>query len=346
MSISEKKTPKFDIPKTYRQWILASRPKGAVAEDDIKLVVVNMVENLEKGQMIVAIKYLSVDPYMRGTMNETSYGRTVPLNSTMIGAAVGTVVQSENANFKVADTVYGYFGWTEYAISSGTGVKKIPPEFQLSYSLGALGMPGATAYHGFFDICLPKAGDTIFVTGAAGAVGTLVGQLAKLASCTVIGSVGSQEKAKLCTSLGYDAVIVYKDKEFSQLSTELKSIAPSGIDCFFDNTGGLMSDVVFQHLNQFARVSICGQIANYNNKDDMVLGRPILADVLRKQIKVEGFVVSRWNDWSVAHSRIFEFIQAGKIVVKEDIVEGFDKMRDAFLGLFSGKNIGKCIVKI
>jgi len=334
-----------DIPKTFRQWILARRPSGNVVEDDIKMVTANMPETLDKGHFIVAVKFLSVDPYMRGLMNESGYGIAIPINGTMRGGASGIVVKSENPSFKVGDAVSGQFGWTEYAVSNGMLVKKIPADFPLSHTLGVLGMPGATAFHGLFDLCVPKPGDTVFVSGAAGAVGNLVGQLAKLSSCRVIGSVGSNDKAKWLTSLGFDSVLVYKDKDFKKLHEELKTMAPNGIDCYFDNTGGLMSEVVFSCLNQFSRVAVCGQIAHYNSKDEKVMTRPFLADCLSRQIKVEGFMVGRWTDWTGAHTKLNRFIKENKLVVKEDIMEGFDKMRDAFMGLFTGQNTGKAIVK-
>jgi len=208
-------------------------------------------------------------------------------------------------------------------------------------------MPGATAYFGFFDICLPKPGDTLFVTGAAGAVGSLVGQLGKIAGCKVIGSVGNKDKVNFCKQLGFDEVLIYSGKDMKTLNTELKTIAPQGIDCFFDNTGGPMSDAVFKNMNTFGRVSICGQIAHYHNVDpDSVTGLPVLTTILRKQLKVEGWIVTRWSDHMIAHNRLSGWIKDKKLIVKEDFTDGFENMADAFIGLFSGKNTGKAVIRV
>jgi len=306
-----------------------------------------MPNKLERNQILIKILFLSVDPYMRGSISNNPYALGINIGDVMIGSGAGVVVKSENPQFAVGQKVMGHLGWQEYAISEG-GVKKLPSEWELSYSLGVLGMPGATAYLGFFDICFPKPGETVFVTGAAGAVGSLVGQLAKIAGCKVIGSVGNSEKVKVCKDLGFDEVLIYSGKDLKTLDTELKKAAPLGIDCFFENTGGPMSDAVFKNMNKFGRVSICGQIAHYNNVDqDSATGLPVLTQILRKQLKVEGWIISqRWSDFTVAHNRLFEWIKQNKLIVKEDFTNGFEKTPAAFIGLFSGKNVGKAVIKL
>jgi len=344
----EKKTETYDIPKKYRRWVLKSRPEGLPTAEHFELQTVDMPAKLERNQVLIQIKFLSVDPYMRGSISTNPYALSINVGDVMVGSATGVIVKSENAGFTVGQKVVGHLGWQEYAISEGTNLRKIPNEWQLSYPLGVLGMPGATAYLGFFDICFPKPGETLFVTGAAGAVGSLVGQLGKIAGCTVIGSVGTSDKVKFCKDLGFDDVLIYSGKDLKTLEAELKKIAPQGIDCFFENTGGPMSDAVFKNMNKFGRVSICGQIAHYNSVDqDSATGLPVLTAILRKQLKVEGWIVSsRWSDFSVAHGRLHTWIQEKKLIVKEDFTNGFDKMPDAFIGLFSGKNLGKAVIRV
>jgi NADPH-dependent curcumin reductase CurA len=337
-----------ELPKTYRQWTLAKRPTGVPTMDDFKLKTVEMPNKLERNQILVQIEFLSVDPYMRGSISNNPYALGINIGDVMVGSVAGVVVKSENTQYPIGQKVMGHLGWQEYAVSEGNNLKKIPSEWELSYTLGVLGMPGATAYLGFFDICLPKPGETVFVTGAAGAVGSLVGQLAKIAGCKVIGSVGNSEKVKFCKDLGFDEVLIYSGKDLKTLDEEVKKVVPQGIDCFFENTGGPMSDAVFKNMNKFGRVSICGQISQYNSVDpDSTTGLPVLSYILRKQLKVEGWIISsRWSDFSVAHNRLFEWIKNKKLIVKEDFTNGFDKMPDAFLGLFSGKNVGKAVVKV
>jgi len=337
-----------ELPKSYHQWVLANKPTGLPSVDDFKLKTVEMPNKLEKNQILIKILFLSVDPYMRGSISNNPYSLGINVGDVMVGSAAGVVVKSENSQYPIGQKVMGHLGWQEYAISDGNFVKKIPSEWELSYSLGVLGMPGATAYLGFFDICLPKPGDTVFVTGAAGAVGSLVGQIAKIAGFKLIGSVFSSEKVKFCMDFVFDEVLIYSGKDLKTLEPEVKKAAPQGIDCFFENTGGPMSDAVFKNMNKFGRVSICGQIAHYNVVDqDTATGLPTLVHILRKQLKVEGWIISsRWSDFSVAHNRLAEWIKQKRIIVKEDFTNGFEKTPEAFIGLFSGKNVGKAVVKV
>lgn len=299
------------------------------------------------GHFVVKIQFLTVDPYMRGTMNPMAYGMANPIGTVMRGSGVGVVVHSKHPGYAVGDTVLGPFGWQEFAVTNGMMVEKISKEWQMSHALGALGMPGATAYYGLFDVLKPRAGETLFVSGAAGAVGSLVGQLGKLAGLTVIGSTSGEDKIKFAKSVGFDHVLSYKDKTAEELEAELKKVAPQGIDIYFDNTGGPMTYAVVNTLNQFGRISICGQIAYYNLANpNKVEAPPLFMKLLMKQATAQGFLVTQFKPWTHAHNRMFKWIQEGKLVVHEDVVDGFENMVKAFFGLFGGANTGKQLVRL
>jgi len=300
------------------------------------------------------MQWMSVDPYMRGTMNDIpSYGNSSPFPRSMKGGAIGTIIKTNHTNFKIGEIVEGKsLGWRDYAISDGTGIKKIqnPENFPLSYFLGCMGMPGATAYFGLIEICNPKKGETVVVSTATGAVGAIVRQIAKIIGCKVIGIAGGEDKCNFAKKIGYDECINYFGKNIHQLSLELKKFSPSGIDCYFDNTGGDITEAVFENLNNFARVSVCGQISYYNS-DKKPLSFPMGLYILRKQLKVEGWLVgSKWKDWTPAHKNIGNWIKEGKLIVKEDIWDGLENAFPAFLSLFrreSGTvNFGKVVIKI
>jgi len=286
-------------------------------------------------------------------MRRRAYGRDIALGTPITGAGVGKVVETRSTRFAIGDTVAGAYGWQEYAVVhelAGT-MMKIDPTYKPSHTLGVLGMPGATAYFGFLEVCHPRPGDVVFVTGAAGAVGALVGQIAKLTGCFVVGSAGGAAKVKQCLELGYDACIDYKGKDTDALEAELRALVATrggGVDCFFDNTGGAMSDAVMLCMSQFGRVSVCGQIALYNAADQKrVTGAPILMNLLAKQVKAEGFIVTRWKDnWPLAFRHLHAWIKEGKIRVTEDVTDGIENMFKAFLTLFSGENNGKKLVRV
>jgi len=269
------------------------------------------------------------------------------LGEVMHGDGIGTVLKSTHEGYEVGDVVYGPVGWQDFAVTTGNRFTKVSKTWKKSHVLGALGMPGATAYYGLIEICHPRPGETLFVSGAAGAVGSLVGQIAKIMGLTVIGSAGGTSKLNALRDFGFDHVVDYKDKTSEQLSTEIKALAPQGIDIYFENTGGPVSEAVVMNMNTGGRISVCGQINEYNSETPLsITGLPYLMYILFKQLKVEGFMVPRFLPWTKAHNAIHQWITEGKIRVVETETVGLENAFDAFLGLFSGKNTGKAIVRV
>jgi len=315
-------------------------------ESDFSLVEAP-IPALASGQVLVRSTYLSVDPYMRGRMTGVrTYADPVNIGQIMVGGAVGKVVQSLNPQFQSGDVVSGYWGWQEYAVSDGKGLQKLdtrlaPP----STALGVLGMPGMTAYFGFLDICQPKAGETVLVSGAAGAVGSLVGQIAKIKGCRAVGVAGTDEKVTwIVNELGFDAAFNYKTTE--NYVEKLKELCPNGVDCYFDNVGGPVTDAVLPLLNVRARISICGQISQYNSAKPEPGVRPY-AFLLTKQARAEGFIITQFMDrFAEGIPQMAEWIKEGKIKYRETVIEGFENMPRALIGVLSGDNTGKMIVAI
>lgn len=334
------------MSQTNRQFTLAARPVGFPKETDFNLIETPIPE-LKDGEFLVKSIYLSVDPYMRGRMNDAkSYAEPVKIGGVMVGGVVGKVIESKNPNFQAGDYVEGYFGWQEYAVTNGEGVRKLDPALApISTALGLLGMPGMTAYFGFLELCQPKAGDTTVVSGAAGAVGSLVGQIAKIKGCRVIGIAGTDDKIDYLTGeLGFDAAFNYKTT--NNYIVKLRELCPNGIDCYFDNVGGAITDAVFVNLNPFARVSICGQISQYNLEKPEMGPRLILPTLLVRQAKAEGFIVSRFADrFEEGMRQMAEWFKEGKLKYEETIEQGFENMPRAFLSMLQGKNTGKQLVK-
>ena len=334
------------VPSVNRQFVLAARPVGMPKESDFSLVEAP-IPTLASGQVLLRSTYLSVDPYMRGRMTGIrTYADPVNIGQVMVGGAVGKVVQSLNPQFQPGDVVSGYWGWQEFAVSDGRGLQKLdtrlaPP----STALGVLGMPGMTAYFGFLDICKPKAGETVLVSGAAGAVGSLVGQIAKIKGCRAVGVAGTDEKVAWITGeLGFDAAFNYKTTE--NYVAKLKELCPSGIDCYFDNVGGAVTDAVLPLLNVRARISICGQISQYNATKPELGVRPY-AYLLTKQARAEGFIISQFMDrFAEGIPQMAQWIKEGKIKYRETIVEGFENMPRALIGVLQGDNTGKMVVAI
>lgn len=332
-----------------RIWILKQHPKELPTDEDIVLEESSIPE-LNDGEMLIRSHYISVDPYQRGQMmKDTAYSASDVggLGAPIPGGGVGSVIKSRNDDFPVGTLVAGMFGWVEYLVSSGKGLSKVPASIpKLSYSQGILGMTGATAYFGTFKLLEPKAGKTLFVSGAAGAVGSVVGQIAKAEGLHVVGSAGSQEKLDwLKNDLGFDAVVSYRGKDFEQLTAEIKELAPQGIDCYFDNTGGPVTDAVIGNMNPFGRIALCGQITGYNKP--VLSSIPQFTQILVNQVRVEGFLVTRWQkEWPEAFKYIAGKIVEGKIKPRETITEGFENTFKAFLGLFTGENFGKQIVHV
>jgi NADPH-dependent curcumin reductase CurA len=334
------------LPNVIRQFKLTARPVGMPKESDFALVEAPMPAPGE-GQVLVKTHYLSVDPYMRGRITGIrSYADPVNIGDVMIGGAVGQVVESHHSGFAAGDFVLGNWGWREFAAVEGQMLHKLNPNLApISTALGVLGMPGMTAYFGFLEICKPQVGEVVLVSGAAGAVGSLVGQIAKIKGCRVVGIAGTEEKVHwLVNDLRCDAAFNYKT--CSDFGAKLKEICPSGIDCYFDNVGGAITDAVFPLLNVFGRVSVCGQISMYNLEKPEP-GPRLLPYTLVKQLKVEGFIVTRWQSrWGEGIAQMAQWLKEGKIQYREDIVEGFGNTVKAFIGMMQGENTGKMLVKV
>ncbi len=333
------------LPTVNRQFKLAARPVGMPKESDFALAEAPMPKAGGE-HMLVKTIYLSVDPYMRGRITGVrSYADPVNIGDVMLGGSVGQVIESHHPAFDTGDFVLGNWGWQEYAAVDGRIVRKLDPNLApISTALGVLGMPGMTAYFGFLEICKPLAGDVVAISSAAGAVGSLVGQIAKIKGCCVIGIAGADEKVRwMVNDLGFDAAFNYKSTP--DYSAKLKELCPQGIDCYFDNVGGPITDAVLPLMNVFGRVSVCGQISLYNQEKPEP-GPRVLPYVLVKQLKMEGFIVSRWQSrWGEGIAQMAQWLKEGKIKYREDIVDGFENTVRAFIGLLQGDNTGKMLVK-
>jgi NADPH:quinone reductase len=329
-----------------RQFVLASRPTGIPEESNFKLIE-TPIPDLKDGEFLARAMYLSVDPYMRGRISQAkSYAAGVEIGGLMVAGGVARVVQSKNPNFAVGDIVDPYMGWQEYVVSSGRGLRKLDPKVApVSSALGVLGMTGMTAYFGLLDVCHPKPGETVVVSGAAGAVGSIVGQIAKIKGCRTVGIAGGDDKVDwILKDCGYDAAFNYKTT--GNYGAKLKELCPKGIDVYFDNVGGAITDAVFMQINTFARLSICGQISQYNNaKPEM--GPRLLGMLIVARAKVQGFLVSDYMPrFAEGLTEMSTWLREGKLKHREDIVDGFENLPKAFIGLFHGENIGKRMVKV
>jgi len=328
-----------------RQITLAARPKGMPKESDLKMIETDRPAPGD-GDFLVRINYLSVDPYMRPLMAGGAHGERLKLGSVMPGGAAGRVIQSRNNRFKEGDVVVGDFGWQEYAISNGNDVECFDTSLApMTTALGVLGMTGMTAYLGLLEIGRPKDGETVFVTAAAGAVGSTVAQIAKIHGCRVVGCAGSDEKvAYLLGDLRLDAAFNYKTT--SDVPMKLKETCPFGIDVFFDNVGGPVSDAVFAQINTAARIVVCGQIDLYNATESPK-GPRLLLTLLARRARAEGFQVFQFADrFPEARSKMIEWLRDGKLTHRETIYDGLESAPKAFIGLFTGANIGKTLVRI
>ncbi len=333
------------MPSINRQFVLASRPTGFPEESNFNLIE-TPIPKLNNGEFLVRAHYLSLDPYMRGRMNDVkSYAAPVQIGEVMTGGVVGEVVESKHPDFNVGDFATGQFGWQEFVVSDGAGVRKVDSRLApISTSLGVLGMPGLTAYFGLLDVCDPKPGETVLVSGAAGAVGTLVGQIAKIKDCRAVGIAGADDKVSfLIDELGFDAAFNYKTD--TDYFAKLRQLCPKGIDCYFDNVGGEITDAALRLLNLHARVSICGQISQYN-LERPEMGPRLLGLLIVTRSKVQGFLVSDYaRRFSEGLQQMAEWIKTGKLKYHENIIEGFENMPRAFIGMLRGQNIGKQLVK-
>lgn len=333
------------MPQTNRRFLLSKRPVGAVRRDDFTYEQVPVTEPAED-QVLVKNLYLSLDPAMRGWMNEgKSYIAPVALGQVMRALGVGEVIASQHPDFKPGDHVNGPLGVQDYFVGEPQGLYKIDPRLApLPRYLSALGMTGMTAYFALLDVGQPKAGETVVLSGAAGAVGSIAGQIAKLKGCRVVGIAGGKEKCQyLKDELGFDGVIDYKAED---VLAGLKRECPKGVDVYFDNVGGDILDAVLSRLNFKARVVICGAISQYNNKD-AVKGPANYLSLLVNRARMEGFVVMDYaKEYGKAAQEIAGWLASGQVKSKEDVVEGLETFPEALLKLFSGKNFGKLVIKI
>jgi NADPH-dependent curcumin reductase CurA len=338
------------MSQVNRQIVLASRPKGEVTPDNFRLVEAALAP-LADGQVRVRNHFLSLDPYMRGRMNDSkSYAASQPLDEVMIGGTVGEVVESKNAHFAVGDKVVGMGGWQEYltvdANQRGVLQKVDTAHIPLSAYLGPVGMPGVTAWYGLVKIINPKAGETVVVSAASGAVGSVVGQLAKARGARAVGLAGGADKcAYVVEELGFDACIDYKQHpDVKSLSAALKSACPNGIDGYFENVGGMILDAVLLRANAFSRVAMCGMISGYDGQP-IPMAAPQL--ILVNRMKVEGFIVSEHMDvWPEALKELGTLVATGKLKYRESVAQGIASAPEAFMGLLKGKNFGKQLVKL
>lgn len=339
------------FPYTNKQFLLVKYPSEAVTPDCFELHE-SAIEDLANNEILVRNHYLSLDPYMRGRMSKAkSYAAAQELNAVMQGGTVGEVVASRHPSYKAGDQLVCAGGWQLYSKinieQEGESVRKIDTsQIPISAYLGAAGMPGITAWYGVNKICKPQPGETLVVSAASGAVGSVVGQLAKQKGCRVIGIAGGPEKCTyVVETLGFDDCIDYKAfPETEDLSAELLKLAPNGIDAYYENVGGYIMDAVFEHLNPFSRVAICGLIAGYDGRSIPIMNpRAILV----ARASVTGFIVSDHLDlWPQALSELAQVIASKKLVFRESVSEGLETAPSAFIGLLQGQNFGKQLVKL
>ncbi|MDB5855710.1 MAG: NADP-dependent oxidoreductase [Herminiimonas sp.] len=328
---------------TYQQIVLASRPKGQVSPDNFRLETAT-VPPLADGQVLVRNHFLSLDPYMRGRMEETkSYAVPQELDKVMGGGTVGEVVESKNPKFAVGDKVVGMLGWAEMGVADGPTLRKIDTtHVPLSAWLGAVGMPGMTAWYGLTQIMQPKIGETIVVSAASGAVGSVVGQLAKMRGCRAVGIAGGAEKcAYVVNELGFDACVDYKA---GNLEADLAAATPNGIDAIFENVGGKIFDAGLARMNPFGRIALCGLISGYNG-EPMALNN--VRAFLTMRLTLRGFIVSEHMDlWPQGLAELGNLVGSGKLKFRESVAQGLAAAPEAFIGLLKGRNFGKQLVKL
>ena len=333
-----------------KQILLDSRPKGEASASNFKLVT-GETPALKDGEVLVRHHFLSLDPYMRGRMDEAkSYAQPQPLGQVMIGGTVGEVVDSRSPKFKAGDKVVGMGGWQEYSVVAADqpgALRKVDTtQVPLSHYLGAVGMPGVTAWYGLVKIIAPKEGQTVVVSAASGAVGSALGALAKARGCRAVGIAGGPDKCRYVTEeLGFDACVDYKQHADAQsLSKALKEACPDGIDGYFENVGGMVMDAVMLRMNDFGRMAICGVIAGYEGKP-IPMSYPQI--ILRSRLMVQGFIVSEHMDvWPQALQELGTLVGTGKLRPRESVAQGIESAPDAFLGMLKGRNFGKQLVKL
>lgn len=333
-----------------RRYVLAQRPQGMPSDQDFRLEKVAQPEP-EQGQVLLRTLYLSLDPYVRGRLDDVpSYSPPLAIGDVICGGTVCHVEQSLHPDYQAGDLVLAYTGWQDYALSDGEGLQKLDANMaHPSYALGLLGMPGFTGYMGLTDIGNPQAGETVVVAAATGAVGSVVGQVAKLRGCRAVGIAGGVEKCRYAVEkLGFDVCIDHRAADFAH---QLKQACDKGIDVYYENVGGAVFDAVLPLLNTKARIPVCGMISQYNghHSDHQQDRLPLLmSTILKKRMRVEGFIISQdYGDrYPEFYAQMSTWLAQGKIVFKEDVVDGLENSITAFQGLLSGKNFGKLIIKV
>ena len=327
----------------YQRIVLAARPRGQVLPENFRLEAVD-VPALQDGEVLVRNHYLSLDPYMRGRMSEAkSYAASQALGATMIGGTAGIVEASRHAGFAVGDAVVGMLGWAEMGVADGALLRKVDTSaIPLQAYLGVVGMPGMTAWYGIHHIMLPKPGETVVVSAASGAVGSAVGQLAKLRGCRAVGIAGGPEKcAYVVDELGFDACVDYKA---GNLAAGLAAATPAGVDALFENVGGEVFDTTLARMNAFGRIALCGLIAGYSGAEMPVKN---LRSVLINRLSLRGFIVTEHMDlWPQGLAEMGALVAGGRIKYRESVAPGLAAAPDAFIGLLQGRNFGKQLVKL
>jgi NADPH-dependent curcumin reductase CurA len=332
-----------------RRITLAARPEGAPKESDFAIVE-DPLPAAGSGELLLRTVYLSLDPYMRGRMNAVkSYAPFVEIGETMVGGTVSEVMSSDVEGFAAGDLVFGYTGWQTHSTSDGKGLRKLDSAAApVSTALGVLGMPGHTAYVGLLDIGRPKPGETVLVSAASGAVGSAVGQIARIKECRVVGVAGAPEKCRyVVEELGFDACVSHYD---DNLSERLAQACPDGIDVFYDNVGGRVLATAFEQLNVGARVPICGMISQYNvttpppGPDSLP---KVMRSILTRRLTIQGFIIfDHQHRWNAFREDMSGWIRDGRVKYREDFVDGLENAPTAFRGLLQGRNFGKLIVRV
>ena len=335
--------------QTNRRIVLANRPAGRPAEDDFRLEEAPVPEPGE-GEVLVRAIYLSLDPYMRGRMRAVeSYAPPVEIGEVMTGGVVGRVVASRHPKFREGDIVTGLLGWQDFAVSDGKGLRRVDPALApISTALGVLGMPGLTAYFALLDVGRPEPGETVLVTAASGAVGGLVGQIAKIKGCRAVGIAGSPAKVAYCTdALGYDACLNYRNHGSATALTEaIGAAAPDGVDVYFDNVGGWITDAAIPAMNLRGRIVVCGQISQYNLEKPETGPRWVWQFIV-KRLRMEGFLVFDYAGRSrEGLSQLAEWLREGRLEYREDITNGLENAPRALIGLLEGENFGKKLIRV
>ena len=333
-----------------KQFLLDSRPTGEALASNFKLVSSD-TPPLNDGEVLVRHHYLSLDPYMRGRMNESkSYAVPQPLGKVMQGGTVGEIIESRSSKFPVGDKVVSMGGWQQYSVVNagqpGALRKVDTSHVALSHYLGAVGMPGVTAWYGLNKIIAPKVGDTVVVSAATGAVGSAFAAVAKARGCRAVGIAGGPDKCKYAVDeLGFDACIDYKlHKDAASLSKALRQVCPDGIEGYFENVGGMVLDAVLPLMNGFGRIALCGMIAGYDGKP-VPMSYPAL--ILMSRLKIQGFIVSEHPEiWPEALRELATLVGTGKLKPRESVAQGIEAAPEAFLGLLKGRNFGKQVVKL